>query len=634
MWSDRETDVDLLGHRRIAQTIVEIIREDELRPITIGIQGSWGAGKTSILSLIESELKDDSKTLCLTFNGWLYQGYEDTKSALMESVVHALLDKQGIGAEALKKGKSLFKRINWLKAAKTAGGLALTAAVGLPPGALWGLAGLAAGAKGLVGDKLDSDDDDPWLKPEEATVPAQIQAFRKELQELIKESSVERLVVLVDDLDRCLPGAVIDILEAVKLFLFVEGSVFIIAADEQMIEYAVRRHFPDLPVSQADYTKHYLEKLIQIPIRVPSLNSLQTQNYIRFLLLQNHLQNDKNRLNEICLTFEAGRDTPYDNRELTYDFITEQLGNENQDLRSVLNVAEQLGTTLAKELRGNPRNIKRFLNKLFLRMRVAKIYGLEDKVQLDALAKMMLLETFHGDKYEQVIADVTSSPEGRSISIQQLEQPAEEPKKPEAKEKTSKAKAGRVEEPTEGEESGVEELPKDDLQQWAGFAPALAETDLRPYVFISRERVVSYHTAEEIPPSLRPLYTALLAGSRIAMATHEADVRALSSAHAQLLFEQLKKESVTIQDWQSIPKPVEGAFYLIQHQPSLESQFVKMISSVVAKDLGVWVGSKLAGFSTTEGKAARSLLFTKLLQDPQTKQTLKNLLSSNPPLTA
>ena len=633
MWNDRETNVDLLGHRRIAQTIVEIIREDELRPITIGIQGSWGAGKTSILSLIESELTDDPETLCLTFNGWLYQGYEDTKSALMESVVHALLDKRGAGTKALEMGKSLFKRINWLKAAKTAGSLALTTAIGLPPAALWNLSGLAASAKGLVGDKPESDDDDPWLKPEEATVPAQIQAFRKELQDLIKESSVERLVVLVDDLDRCLPGAVIDILEAVKLFLFVEGSVFIIAADEQMIEYAVRRHFPDLPVSQADYTKHYLEKLIQIPIRVPSLNSLQTQNYIRFLLLQNHLQNDKARLNEICIAFEAGRDTPYDNRELTYDFITEQLGDENQDLRSVLNVAEQLGTTLAKELRGNPRNIKRFLNKLFLRMRVAKIYGLEDKVQLDALAKMMLLETFHADKYERVVADVTSSAEGRSITIQQLEQPVEEPKKPEVKEKTSKAKAVRAEEPAQQEVNGVEEPPKDDLQQWASFAPALAGMDLRPYVFISRERVVSFHTAEEIPPALKPLYTALLAGIRIAMAAHEADIEALSSAQAQLLFEQLKKESVSIGDWQNAPKPVEGAFYLVQRQSTLEAQFVKMISSVAAKDLGVWVGSKLDGFSTAEGQAARGSLFAKLQQDPQTKSSLKNLLNAKQPLT-
>ena len=626
MWNDKETNVDLLGHRRIAQTIVEIIREAELRPITIGIQGSWGAGKTSILSLIESELTDDPQTLCLTFNGWLYQGYEDTKSALMESVVHALLNKRGAGAKALEMGKSLFKRINWLKAAKTAGSFALTTAIGLPPAALWGLSGLAASAKGLVGDKLDSNED-PWLKPEEATIPAQIQAFRNELQDLIKESSVERLVVLVDDLDRCLPGAVIDILEAVKLFLFVEGSVFIIAADEQMIEYAVRRHFPDLPVSQADYTKHYLEKLIQIPIRVPSLNALQTQNYIRFLLLQNHLQNDKARLNEICIAFEGARDTPYDNKELTYAFITEQLGDSNQDLRKVLNVGEQLGATLAKELRGNPRNIKRFLNKLFLRMRIAKIYGLESKVQLDAIAKMMLLETFHGDKYEQVVADVTSSPNGTSTTIQQLEQPAAELEKPEAKEKTTKTKTGRAEDPAHREASGGEEPPKDDLQQWASFAPALAEMDLRPYVFISRERVVSFHTAEEIPPAIMPLYTTLLAGNRMAMVSREADAKALSAAHAQLLFEQLRKESVTIQDWQSVPKPVEGILYLVQQQPSLEAQLVKMISSVVAKDLGVWVGSKLNGFATAEGQGARASFFAKLQQDPQTKQTLKNLLS-------
>ncbi|RZK34552.1 MAG: NTPase KAP, partial [Hymenobacter sp.] len=94
MWNDKETNVDLLGHRRIAQTIVEILREEELRPLTIGIHGSWGAGKTSILSLIEAELKDDETALCLTFNGWLYQGYDDTKSALMEAVVHALLSRR------------------------------------------------------------------------------------------------------------------------------------------------------------------------------------------------------------------------------------------------------------------------------------------------------------------------------------------------------------------------------------------------------------------------------------------------------------------------------------------------------------------------------------------------------------
>src|SRR5690606_1825753 len=141
----------------------------------------------------------------------------------------------------------------------------------------------------------------------EETVPGQIHAFREELRELIESSKITRLVVLVDELDRCLPTAVIDILEAIRLFLFVEGTVFVLAADEQMIEYAVRRHFPDLPVAQSEYTKHYLEKLVQVPIRVPSLNQLQTKNYVRFLLLQYELKNDKIKLKEISEAFEVSK---------------------------------------------------------------------------------------------------------------------------------------------------------------------------------------------------------------------------------------------------------------------------------------------------------------------------------------
>ncbi|KAA9325097.1 hypothetical protein F0P96_20585 [Hymenobacter busanensis] len=628
MWNDKETNVDLLGHRRIAQTIVEILREEELRPLTVGIHGSWGAGKTSILSLIEAELKDDDTTLCLTFNGWLYQGYDDTKSALMEAVVHALLSRRSVGASAVAMGKRLFKRINWLKAAKVAGSLAMTAATGMSPAALFGLPGLLASAKDLFADKeakpagttvnvtVEAEEED-WLKPEQATVPAQIQAFRDELQALIKEAGVERLVVLVDDLDRCLPTSVIDILEAVKLFLFVEGSAFILATDEQMIEYAVRRHFPDLPVSQAEYTKHYLEKLIQIPIRVPSLNALQTQNYIRFLLLQNHLQHDKARLAEICTAFEQARETPYDNKELTYAFITEQLGGSNQDLRNILNVAEQLGSTLAKELRGNPRNVKRFLNTLFMRQRVARIYGLEQKVQLDVLAKLMLLERFHAEQYEAVVADVTAATDGRSATVQQLEATDPEPvadAKPKAKSKpvTPAATAPAVEE---------------ELRQWAQFAPALAEVDLRPYIFISRERVLSFQPGEELPPALMPLYQALLTGVRMQFVKHEADAKALTPSQARLLFEQLQREAVTTGDWQTVPKAVDGLVYLVQQQSALEAPLIAMMNSVAAKDLGVWVGTKFGFFTTPDGKAARRTFLANLQQDPQVSGTLKTLLS-------
>ena len=117
------------------------------------------------------------------------------------------------------------------------------------------------------------DSNDFLRQVEEDSAPEQIHAFRKEFEELLERADIDRLVVLVDDLDRCLPEIAIETLEAIRLFLFVPRAAFVIAADEGMIEYAVRQHFPDLPVTTgpATYARNYLEKLIQVPFRLPSL---------------------------------------------------------------------------------------------------------------------------------------------------------------------------------------------------------------------------------------------------------------------------------------------------------------------------------------------------------------------------
>lgn len=632
MWNDQEARVDLLGHRRIAETLVSIMQQEALRPLTIGIHGSWGAGKSSILSLVDAQLRDDPHTLCFTFNGWLFQGYEDTKSALMETVVHELLKRRSTSQQVLDLGKSIFRRINWLKAAKTTGELALstalTATLGLPPTALLGLAGMVGKVKKLTEPKeeksgteitVEAPDDDPWLKPEQATVPAQIQAFRDELQELIKRVEVERLVVLVDDLDRCLPGAVIDILEAVKLFLFVPGTVFIMATDEAMIEYAVRRHYPDLPVSQADYTKHYLEKLIQIPIRIPSLNQLQTQNYIRFLLLQHHLQDDQERLQEICQAFEHSRTTPYDATALTYEFITRELGDDNQDLRTVLHVGEQLGSTLAAELRGNPRNIKRFMNTVFLRKRVAEIYELHD-LKVGILSKLLLLERFHDREYTQILAEVTTSADGRSETIQRLEKPAE----PEKADKTEKAGAKK---PAAPAKSDPETTAQQQLMAWARLEPALSDVDLRPYVFVSRERAVSFQPLDDIPHALVPVLEALTSGSRMAMQGQQPNIAALPDPLARLLFRELEKQAVRENTWRNESGPMKGMLYLVQQHAGLETDLINVFQAIPPRELGTWVASNLGLVQTAAGLQARATFFDTVQRHPDAPAGLKTLIA-------
>src|SRR6202043_172476 len=104
---------------------------------------------------------------------------------------------------------------------------------------------------------------------------------------LLKEAGIKQLIVLIDDLDRCLPDTAIETLEAVRLFLFTDRPPFGGAADEAMIEYAVRKHFPELPdtTGPRDYARNYLEKLIQVPFRIPALGETETRIYVTLLLI-------------------------------------------------------------------------------------------------------------------------------------------------------------------------------------------------------------------------------------------------------------------------------------------------------------------------------------------------------------
>src|SRR5271170_6537515 len=137
--TDNETRVDLLNNEAIAATIIKLLRARPDRPVTVGVHGDWGAGKSSILEMIEAGFESDDKVLCLKFNGWRFQGFEDAKIALIEGIVTGLVEKRPILTKASEAVKDIFRRIDLLKAAKKAGGLALTAyaaAHGMPAHAL------------------------------------------------------------------------------------------------------------------------------------------------------------------------------------------------------------------------------------------------------------------------------------------------------------------------------------------------------------------------------------------------------------------------------------------------------------------------------------------------------------------
>ncbi|MEQ8748295.1 MAG: P-loop NTPase fold protein, partial [Amphiplicatus sp.] len=77
---DNETEIDLLYYEAISKTVIDLLNSAGETPLTIGVHGDWGAGKSSILKMLAAEFEDSDDTLCIVFNGWLFQDFEDTKA--------------------------------------------------------------------------------------------------------------------------------------------------------------------------------------------------------------------------------------------------------------------------------------------------------------------------------------------------------------------------------------------------------------------------------------------------------------------------------------------------------------------------------------------------------------------------
>src|SRR3546814_6219882 len=79
--ADNETAVDLLYYEAIAKTVVRLVSEKSDEPLSVGVHGDWGAGKSSVLMMVEEAFSDD-RVLCVRFNGWLFQRSEEHTSEL------------------------------------------------------------------------------------------------------------------------------------------------------------------------------------------------------------------------------------------------------------------------------------------------------------------------------------------------------------------------------------------------------------------------------------------------------------------------------------------------------------------------------------------------------------------------
>jgi predicted KAP-like P-loop ATPase len=95
MWSDRETTIDLLNVEHLVTAITGTVTRGHLRPLTLGVFGDWGSGKSSVISMAKQRVEQDHPNiLCVYFNGWLFEGYEDAKAAILGTILDELADKR------------------------------------------------------------------------------------------------------------------------------------------------------------------------------------------------------------------------------------------------------------------------------------------------------------------------------------------------------------------------------------------------------------------------------------------------------------------------------------------------------------------------------------------------------------
>lgn len=627
MWNDVETTQDFLNFSAIAKTVAELIAESGEKPISIGVSGSWGAGKSSMVKMIGKALetkdsnKDDKEKnyVFLEFNAWLYQGYDDARAALLQAVSDKLLEESQKRSSPKKdltgKVKKFINHVNWIQVAK----MVVPLSLGLIPGgvAVGGIASLI----GAVTNLVQNNDEKVQMEKSEAvsdafdaltpemkellkdnsskSTPQQIEKLRNDFSDILKELDIT-LVVLVDDLDRCLPSTAISTLEAMRLLLFVERTAFIIAADEQMIRNSVKAHFADVEMSEGLVTS-YFDKLIQIPLSVPHLGVTEVKIYL--VMLFTELSNRRGEIKDgtwekaktdlrILLTNAWQGGISKAKIEKVFD------GDSIKIMQKYIDIAEQLAGIMvtADHINGNPRLIKRFLNNLIIRDKVARLNGMT--IDFGSLVKMQLFERCASPAaFEFLVKKTVESEDGKTIFLQEIE---------------SKMAKG-------------EEYDTDDsnwkspfIIEWLKLEPKLGDMDIRPLLYLSRDRSLSLAAYDELSKEAGEIFAALSAVDKDIIKDLVSKIKEIGETEAERLLVRLGRIGSGNQ-WEK--KNLIAILHIAEAYPNLGSRLVNVLDTIPAK------ARKAAFVPLLLDKPWASEMLDRWSRDSSTPQAVKNAIA-------
>lgn len=468
MWKDIETSEDLLGYRFHAKLLKEIVLDKSMLPTSIGIFGNWGYGKSSLMLLLEKEINEEiamhvaegntPRILQVRFNGWQYESYETTKYSLIQVLLDSVEKYLSDNRDVFEKLDILLKRINLLKL----GVLLLKKYVwDKIPNAIKSNLPQADDLKECIGvDDITKFQNE--FQNEHTSLF--VTKFRTLLESIVEEAKFDSIIVYIDDLDRCSGEKMIECIEANKLFLNVKNTAFVLGADERMVERAIKEHYPEIEQDKRQIYSpfsDYLEKLIQIPYRLPRLSLNEQYTYILFLLLKSKYPNF---FNAVIKDYND-----YKNKEPFGNYDAEKMRaalgeNKIPDVEALIPIIPMM----TRFLNGSPRQLKRFLNTFDLRMRMVQVANIRE-IDPTVLAKLMLLE--YNFKYQRLFESLYGMQllgDGIIDKIGEVEECARQKKKLNDKR--------------------WQEWEEDNLVlDWLSLSPSLSGVNLKEYFWIARD---------------------------------------------------------------------------------------------------------------------------------------------------
>ncbi len=234
-------DAKLLGHEKIVANLKTFLEnENMITPLSIAIHGEWGSGKTSIMKTLEKNL-DNSKFEVLFFEAWKYE-YSNPSLGLITEI-----------AEKYATG-NLTKDI------------------------------IRAGAY-ILAQKYLGVNPEEVLKNIRAS-KAHSETLSEKLRKVVEDKiGNKKLIIIIDDLDRCDVENSLQLLAITKLFFDLENCVCIAAVDFKRLRQAWRQKY-QIDKTSDDDGSQYLDKIFQIQIGIPKPPVEQVKEYVETLIEQ------------------------------------------------------------------------------------------------------------------------------------------------------------------------------------------------------------------------------------------------------------------------------------------------------------------------------------------------------------